>query len=287
MKTGTNAFPNVTAFALVSCMASVGCGTTQPPRELVDARAAYQEAQNSRAPKLDPASLHEAKVQLDKAENAFDDDGASQRAKDLAYIAARKAELAQVSSETAYKENQLKETERQRSAAQKNQAQQSTADLQDAKQKLEQEQAARQAAEARAREAMQKLAAANTKVREEPRGTIITLPGTVLFRSGEAQLLPTSQTKLMEVVTALKDQDKAQIEVEGHTDSQGSYDFNMELSKRRAQSVADFFSSHGIERERVSVAGYGSSQPVADNSTPAGRADNRRVEIVVKHGGQQ
>lgn len=272
------------ALLLLACVASLGCGTTQPPRELLDARAAYQSAQNGRAPELNPASLHVAKQELDKAERAFADGGRTQRVKDLAYVAQRKAQIAGVESETAYKQKQLEDSHSQREQLLREQAEKKRAALEQTKDQLAQEKAARKAAEERARQALQKLAAADTKVREEPRGTIITLPGTVLFRSGEAQLQPTAQSKLMEVATALKDQDNAQIEVEGHTDSQGGYELNMELSKRRAQAVADYLASQGIGRDHITANGYGSTQPVADNATPAGRADNRRVEIIVKHG---
>lgn len=271
----------VAVLALLPCVTGSGCATTQPPKELVDARAAYQDAQNSHAPELDPASLHEAKVQLDKAEREFADEGSSRRVQDMAYVAQRKAELAGVSAETAYKQKQVEAKKREHSQALAKQSEEQSAALEQAKDQLEQEQAAREKAEQRAKEAMQKLAAADTKVREEPRGTIITLPGTVLFRSGEAQLLPQAQSKLTEVVTALKDQEKTQLEVQGHTDSQGGYELNMELSKRRAQAVADYFASQGIARDRITANGYGSTQPIADNATAAGRADNRRVEIVV------
>lgn len=281
---GTKQSGTTVVVALLSCVAGLGCGATQAPKELLDARAAYQTAQAGRAREFDPASLHEAKVELDKAERAFEDDGRSQRTKDLAYIAERKAELAEVSGQTAHKQNQLQQSKREQAQALGQQAQQSAAALQETKQQLAQEQAARQAAEQRAHDAMQKLAAADTKVREEPQATIITLPGTVLFRSGESQLQPMAQSKLMQVASALKDQDHAKIEVQGHTDSQGGYELNMELSKRRAQAVADYLASQGISREQISSNGYGPTQPIADNSTPAGRADNRRVEIVVQHG---
>ena len=280
----TNVSPNSAALALLTCVAGLGCATTQPPQELLDARAAYQQAQQSRAPELNPASLHTAKVELDKAERAFEDDGRSQQVRDMAYVAQRRAELAEVGGETSYKENQLEELKRQSSQTLAQQTRERAAALEKTKEQLAEEQAARQAAEQRAREAMKKLAAADTKVREEPEATIITLPGTVLFRSGEAQLLPTAQSKLTEVVQALKDQENAQIEVQGHTDSQGGYELNMELSKQRARSVADFLASGGLPRDRITSNGFGSSQPVADNGTPAGRADNRRVEIVVKRG---
>lgn len=280
----TRANSMTTALALLTGVAGLGCGTTQPPKELLDARTAYRDAQKGRASALDPAGLHVAKVELDKAEHAFNEDGDSRRVKDMAYVAQRRAELAEVNGETAYKQNQLEVKKQEQKQALTERSQQQQAALEKTKDQLAREQAAREQAEKRAQDAMDKLAAANTKVRKEPRGTIITLPGTVLFKSGEAQLLPSAQAKLSEVVTALKDQENAQIEVQGHTDSQGGYELNMELSKRRAQSVADYLASQGIARDHITANGYGATQPIADNSTSAGRADNRRVEIVVKQG---
>jgi outer membrane protein OmpA-like peptidoglycan-associated protein len=69
--------------------------------------------------------------------------------------------------------------------------------------------------------------------------------------------------------------------VEGHTDSQGAVAYNNELSQRRAQTVRDYLVSRGIASDRVASEGFGSSRSVADNTSPEGRANNRRVEIVI------
>jgi outer membrane protein OmpA-like peptidoglycan-associated protein len=73
--------------------------------------------------------------------------------------------------------------------------------------------------------------------------------------------------------------------VEGHTDSQGRVQDNQELSLARAQSVRDYLVSRGIAADRISAHGLGSERPVATNKTAEGRADNRRVEIVVQPSG--
>jgi outer membrane protein OmpA-like peptidoglycan-associated protein len=77
------------------------------------------------------------------------------------------------------------------------------------------------------------------------------------------------------------DEDKALL-VEGHTDSRGSEATNLALSRSRADAVAAYLITHGVPAERVTTAGLGSSRPVADNSSAEGRADNRRVEIVIQ-----
>ena len=75
--------------------------------------------------------------------------------------------------------------------------------------------------------------------------------------------------------------DRFSIEVAGHTDSLGAHDLNMELSRRRAEAVANYLASQGVERGRLSARGYGAERPRATNSTPEGQAANRRIEFNV------
>jgi outer membrane protein OmpA-like peptidoglycan-associated protein len=139
----------------------------------------------------------------------------------------------------------------------------------------------RDAAEKRAKDAMEKLTATVGTVKQESRGTVITIPGSVLFASGKSTLLPGAQAKLNAVADALKDQADHEIVVEGHTDTQGSDATNLELSQKRAQAVRDYLVAHGVPTSRVRAQGLGESKPVADNKTAEGRANNRRVEIIV------
>ena len=123
-------------------------------------------------------------------------------------------------------------------------------------------------------------------VKQDTRGTVITLSGGVLFASAKYDLLPTAQVNLSQVADALtKSEPDDKIMVAGYTDSQGGQAYNMELSQHRAEAVRSFLVSHGVAPDRVTAQGFGPSQPVADNSSPEGRADNRRVEIVVQHAG--
>ena len=111
---------------------------------------------------------------------------------------------------------------------------------------------------------------------------VITLSGSILFASGKSDLLPTAQMKLNEVAKALSKQDSnASIVVEGHTDSQGTAAYNQDLSQRRAQTVRDYLVSQGVAPGRVTAQGFGLTRPVADNGSAEGRANNRRVAIVV------
>lgn len=270
--------------ALIAAMVSAGaCATTQPPRELVDAREAYTRSEHGKAREYNPAALHEAKVQLDKAEAAYDDDATSEKTRDEAYIALRRAERAEIEASTlAWQQRQ----EKARNAANQAQAkglEKAQTDLQSAREQLQQEKAAREAAESKAKDMLAKLAAANAAaVKEEPRGTVITLAGGVLFASNKSALLPGAQNSLSQIAEAIKTQEDKRVLIEGHTDSRGSDATNQALSKARADSVASFLITQGVPPDRVTTAGLASSRPVADNNTAEGRANNRRVEIVIQ-----
>ncbi len=148
---------------------------------------------------------------------------------------------------------------------------------------LEKERAARQEAEKRLAAAMKSLEEI-ARVKEEQRGLVITLDGAVLFTTGKSTLLPIAETKLAKVAEVLQEQDDSKkIVVEGHTDSVGTEQNNLKLSQARADTVRTFLVSRGIKPERISAVGKGESQPIADNKTPEGRANNRRVEIVVQN----
>jgi outer membrane protein OmpA-like peptidoglycan-associated protein len=110
---------------------------------------------------------------------------------------------------------------------------------------------------------------------------IVTLPETVLFDSGLAVLRTDAEPSLQGVADLVGDHPGARTEVQGHTDSVGSADFNQTLSEGRAKAVADWLAGHGVDPATLTTAGFGSTKPVADNATPEGRQANRRVEVVV------
>ena len=149
------------------------------------------------------------------------------------------------------------------------------------KKQLEKEQLARIAAEKKAAAAMASLAQI-AKVKEEKRGVVITLSGSVLFATGQHKLLPIANSRLDSVAKALKDQGFTKIIVEGHTDSRGAPSTNEALSLNRAQGVRQHLISRGILKAKITAVGHGPRRPIAENKTTEGRANNRRVEIVVK-----
>ncbi len=110
---------------------------------------------------------------------------------------------------------------------------------------------------------------------------IVTLPETVLFDVGQAVLRADAEPSLQGVVDLVGDHPGSRTEVQGHTDSTGSADFNQSLSERRAAAVSDWLGGHGVDPGTLTQIGYGSSRPVADNATEQGRQANRRVEVIV------
>jgi len=101
------------------------------------------------------------------------------------------------------------------------------------------------------------------------------------FEPGKARLTDTGKAQLTDVIRTLQQHPEMRVSVEGHTDASGGKVYNQSLSERRARMVATQVIDGGIAAARVSVRGYGSSRPVANNATVQGRAKNRRVEIVV------
>jgi outer membrane protein OmpA-like peptidoglycan-associated protein len=285
------------AIGLFALSAMPGCGSTPPPPELLDARSVYVRAESGLAAQFKPDQLHEAKVALDRAEKSYSESPSKQKTRDLAYIAERKAELAESQARDAKAAQEKAEAEKfiqqatqaqlSQTRTQLSQTGQQLAGTQQAlagtEQQLATEKTARAEAEKRARESLDKLAAAAAgSIKQETRGTVITIPGSVLFASGKTTLLPNAQEKLTLVAEALKDQEGHPIVIEGHTDSQGTEDSNLALSQGRAQAVLSFLVSRGVSADRIRAQGLGQSRPLADNRSPEGRATNRRVEIIVQ-----
>jgi len=106
--------------------------------------------------------------------------------------------------------------------------------------------------------------------------------GKILFEIGRASIQHESDAVLDNLTSIAMRCPEAKIEVSGHTDSVGNDDTNMELSRRRAEAVADYLTKAGIVTERITAVGYGKTHPIASNETEEGRAQNRRIEFQVK-----
>lgn len=278
------------AFGLnaVLAFAAFGCATTQPSRELVDARDAYNRVRNSQAKDLVPAEVLSAKQALEQAEQSFDKDSNSPRSRDLAYLAQRRALLAEARGALAADERDSATAEKDIAQLRVFETNRAKAELKDARavmgaqeRQLTAEQRARREAEARAQAAIASLNRI-AAVQQEARGMVITLNGAVLFATNQSVLLPIARDRLNQVAEALKESTDATFVVEGHTDSTGSSAVNDELSRRRAESVRTYLVEQGVDANRIRAVGLGPSRPVADNKSAEGRANNRRVEIVIE-----
>lgn len=315
-----------------------GCATVAP-KELVDARSAYQVANAGPAQQLAPAELHTAKEALNLAEQSFQKDSDSSKTKDLAYVAQRKSEQAgavgsiaaakkiKEGADADFQKKQAEivkqgkqdlsdsekrtaaaqaETTRQAAIAQSNKeladADKRTADakaeldkqtaLNNAKAQadaeLQKQQAAVLQANQELKESEKKTAdalaelAAIASLKEEERGLVLTLSGSILFRSADSTLMSPARTKLDQVAKALLAIRTRNLIVEGHTDSQGTDAYNRALSQRRADAVRDYLVQSGYPANRIQARGQGENSPIAKNSSAEGRANNRRVEIVIE-----
>ncbi len=294
----------ISALGFILALAgTTGCAASIAPPELASARTVYDRASKGPAATLDPTDLHTAKESLDAAEQSFEKEGDTQVTRDLGYTAERRTETAESRARAmqvmADKEQVIAQmhagiaAQGKMTAAQLAMANQQLANKDQALASKDQALAAqgnalqtevqrRQDAEKRAAQAAADLARL-ASVKQETRGMVITLSGAVLFTSGKYDLLPAAQIKLNDVAKALIDQDpESTMVVEGHTDSQGTAAANQELSQHRAQAVRDYLVSRGIAADRVTAQGFGPTRPIGENNSPEGRANNRRVEIVVQ-----
>ena len=131
----------------------------------------------------------------------------------------------------------------------------------------------------------QRLAAEleNLQAAQTSRGIVLTLDD-VLFDTGKAQLKTGAQRSLDQIAAFLSENPERRVQIEGFTDSQGTDDYNLELSQSRADAVAMAIIQRGIDAQRVRALGYGEGYPVASNTTAGSRQLNRRVEIIVSNG---
>lgn len=274
--------PLAAAIALIAC-----ASTSTPPRELVEARATLQRASSGPAGRLALVDIHAAQQDLNRAEESFRNDPDSEVTRDLSYVALRRAQTVEARGETLQVEESQRLAEEERQRRERDQLAQTQQQLQQSQQtvamtaeQLEAERRARVESERRAQAAIDSLRQV-AAVRDETRGTVITLSGQVLFAPGSSTLLPIAENRLSQVAQALRDQGVRHLRVEGYTDSRGSPSTNQQLSLRRAEAVRDFLIAHGVAAEQIEADGYGADRPIADNSSAEGRANNRRVEIVV------
>ena len=121
--------------------------------------------------------------------------------------------------------------------------------------------------------------AAIEEIKKDENGITVTLKNDILFETGSAELSDASKKTLTDLNRVLKKYPENIIVVKGYTDSTGTVAYNQTLSEQRAKAVYDFILDNGLKTSSLNYKGYGVKNPIADNSTAAGRAKNRRVEL--------
>lgn len=270
------------------------------PLEFYEANNAVRIAQQAGADKYAPDIMREAMMDL---KNAADIDAskkpdrkmqityarqAVQRAEDARLVTLRRqAEERQRNADLA-KQQAQQEAQVAQLQAEKAAAAQAQADAERARAEAEAEAAQARAAAANkvadsATEARERLRAQLNSVlatSETARGLIVNMSD-VLFDTGKYTLKSNTQISLAKVAGILQAYPGLKLQVEGYTDSTGSPEFNQKLSENRADAVRDFLVTQGVAQTNIAATGYGASKFVADNGTAAGRAQNRRVQLVV------
>ena len=288
------------------CAIVAACATVKRPTELTQAEQLYATLQARGADQRVEAEMIKTRQAIDEAIAAVNGNRAQAYADGLAHVALRQAQTADAlerqsiaareadSLKTARLNRLLSLTEAQRNAlAQQQQLsqseiaalrQQNTA----AEQRADSLRRAAEEANAKLNDALtqlRSLVAEITNIKETSRGLVISLSD-ILFDVNKATLKPGATANVEKISAILNQYPSYNISVEGHTDATGSDAYNQQLSERRAASVREALIAGGVSAERITSKGFGKTQPVASNDTPAGRQQNRRVEVIVLGAGK-
>jgi outer membrane protein OmpA-like peptidoglycan-associated protein len=276
-----NHLARMTIGAAVTVLAA--CATTPDTiPELDEARARVQTLeQNPLAQQAASRDLTASRGALAQAEQALQDRQDRERIVHLAYLAEQRAELGLARVDEAESRQRIEEAEAERDKVLLESREAKARAAEQAAQAAEQAAQASQSETLQARAELESLQQqyAALAAKKTDRGMVMTL-GDVLFDTDEATLNPGATEIITRLADFLTRNETTRIRVEGHTDSTGDDAYNTELSRRRAQAVADALMTRSIPANRVEVIGRGEGFPVATNDTSAGRQQNRRVEII-------
>lgn len=245
--------------AALAFTAIYGCSSTPKNNVALDeARTNYRSAQaNPMVQKYATIELKEAGDTLARADEAFQNKNDPAVVEHIAYLAKQRSGIALARAQQRASEDLIKNSTGERD---------------------------RMLLQARTAEVDRLRNELNAK--QTDRGLTVSL-GDVLFDTGKSQLKPGGAREVKKLAQFLRENTQRSISIEGFTDAQGSEEYNLSLSERRAEAVKSELIDNGIEPQRIVSKGYGESYPVADNDTSAGRQMNRRVEIVIGDEGKQ
>ncbi|WP_027328706.1 OmpA family protein [Marinimicrobium agarilyticum] len=224
--------------------------------------------------------LREAEAAVRVAEQPLSGDDAA-LGEHRVYMADRKVAIAEAKATARYAEDQRAQLGEERNEARLEARTREVGRARDEadRARLSEEQSA-EAASQQAAEYQRQIDALQAEVTD--RGLVLTL-GDVLFATGSAALQGNANRNLDELVAFLNQYPERRVQIEGHTDNVGSAEYNQALSLRRAEAVSQYLAQQGIVSQRLSAAGIGMGQPIANNDSEMGRQQNRRVEIIIEN----
>lgn len=270
----------VAALALLA-----GCTTLDPSPALLQARSGYAAMAGSTNP-ANAAERGDAQAAVNRA-NAVLNGGSAEKADLLAQIANAKVQNAEVVGQTGDNAAKLVGTQneaisiaRAKGMASRGVAAAATAATAATQEQIGKEQAGLAAAEARRQKALDALKSFANVVEDKDRGLVISIGGETLFKVNSAKFGPSANQELTALALYLQLDPRATV-VEGHTSNTGTAAYNMKLSQERAKGVMDYLIAQGVSPDRITSVGFGETRPIADNKTKAGRALNRRVDVVM------
>ena len=286
---------SVMQLAALAAVATVAaCASTQPPASLTQAVSIYERLAAAGADRRIEGDMIKSREAIADAQNAVARRQNQEYVNGLSHIALRAAQtaeaeearLAAVAAADSLQRSRmaallnLSEAQRQQLAQQQQLSQAEIAALSMETDSLRRANEAANAALAAAFTQLRTLVTEITNLRETSRGIVISLSD-ILFDVNKATLKPGAQTNIGRIAAVLKQYPDKQIAVEGHTDATGADAYNQKLSEDRAAAVRASLVQGGVDPASITSKGLGETQPVATNDTPAGRQQNRRVEVVV------
>ncbi len=254
--------PVVNTLVVSSVLMLAACGSSPKQVDALEsARSAYTKASASEViARHAPDKLDDARNALAQGDRVWKKDGKRGRAEHYAYIASQKVKIAELIAQRMEDDSKLENMNLER-------------------QRVQLDARSQEVDRARAEALAMQQQLEDMQARVTARGIVATL-GDVLFDVGEAGLKSTSAVNIDKIARFMRAYPDRLAIVEGHTDSMGDDDYNLDLARERAFSVRSALVARGIDGSRISTRSMGEAAPVADNSTSAGRQQNRRVEVI-------
>lgn len=255
------------AATLITVALSACSSAPKEIESLEEARSAYNEAaQDIIVARHAPEQLDYARDALNVADSRWKKKDDKWRIEHYVYLAKQRVRIAKLISDSNEADRELEEMALERRNV--------TLDLREAELIKAKQEAIELQSQIAGLQALQAMQAEKTE-----RGIVLTL-GDVLFDSGEATLAPGAARNIDKIASFMLENPERQAVIEGHTDSMGDSDFNMDLSRDRAFAVLAALLDAGVSSSRIATEGFGETIAVASNDTREGRQQNRRVEII-------